>query len=151
VDDGVHGTVYYVSAEEPGTFEAGFDVTNTGRLAVTLAGVEAPAGAGVLGLRMGRAGTWIDSTDGGGDGAIVPFAPVTIEPGQGRYLVVHLRVTAETTCGPDFASGTARVFSDVSLRFGYGGAFERTAAVEAPFAIVLDCGDLPVGAGGFGS
>ena len=141
VEDGVHDPVFYVSAEEPGTFSVGFDVTNTGRLPVEVQGLA--LGGELSGLRMGRAGTWVDSSREGFDRAIVPFEPVTIDPGDGRYLVLQFRITEETACGPMYAPGTARGFSDVSLRYRYVGGFEKTATVQPPFTVVLTCGKLP--------
>jgi hypothetical protein len=92
---------------------------------------------------MGRAGTWADSSHDGLDHAIVPFEPATIDPGQGRYLVLQFRLTEETACGPMYAPETGRSFSDVSLRYRYLGGFEKTATVRPPFTVVLTCGELP--------
>ena len=147
VNDGVHDTVYYVSAKEPGTFAVGFDVTNAGRLPVEVEGL-ALEGQGLVGLHLGRSGTWADSSRAGLDHAIVPFEPVTIDPGQGRYLVLRFRLTEETACGPMYAPGTSRSFSDVSLRYRYLGGFEKTATVPPPFTVVLTCGELPAGSKG---
>jgi hypothetical protein len=142
VNDGVHDTVYYVSAEEPGTFSVGFDLTNSGRLPVEVQRL-ALEGQGLVGLRMGRSDTWADSSREGLDHAIVPFEPVTIESGEGRYLVLEFRLTPRNTCGPNYGPGTGRLFSDVSLRYSYLGGFEKTATVQPPFAVVLTCGELP--------
>jgi hypothetical protein len=139
IEDAVHGPVYYVSAEETGAFEVGVDVTNTGELPLELVGLGMVSE--LAGLRMGRNGTWVDSNGAGKP--VVPFRPITIEPDEGRYLVLQFRVALETACGPSFAPGTTRTFDTASLRYRYAGAFERSAAVELPFTVVLACGDLP--------
>jgi hypothetical protein len=141
VHDGVHDIVYYVSAEEQGTFEVGFDITNTGRLPVELEGLG--AGTAFAGLQMARDGTWEDSQGAALPERIVPFEPVTVEPGAGRYLVLQVAITEETACGPNYGPGSRRVLSNPRMRYRYAGAFERTALVEPPFTIVAVCGGLP--------
>jgi hypothetical protein len=142
VDDGVHGPVYYVSAEEPGTFEVGVDVSNTGSLGVELLGLQ--GASDVAALRMGSDGSWVNSSRANGlTGALVPFRPVTVESGEGRYLVLQFEVTEQTRCGPNYAPGTFRQYDGVDLRYRYAGGFERHGTFETPFTVVLICGDLP--------
>jgi hypothetical protein len=93
---------------------------------------------------MGSDGTWEDSSRANGlANALVPFRPVTIEPGEGRYLVLQFEVTEQLACGPSYAPGTSRQFDGADLRYRYAAAFERRATFETPFTVVLACGDIP--------
>jgi hypothetical protein len=127
-------TVYYVATGKAGTFEVGFDVTNTGRLAVTLDGLDSESS--YAGLRMGRYSV-NDMPAGHLVGSTVPFEPVTIEPGDSRFILLRFTVTPETACN---FPGSFGGLESPRLRYQTLGLISRTARVEPPFRIATVCG-----------
>jgi hypothetical protein len=127
--------LYYVATGKPGTFEVGFDVTNTGRLAVTIEGLE--PGSSYSGLQMGRYSTNDVPAGGHFAGGIVPFEPVTIEPGDSRFIILQFTVTPETACNFPGSFGGPE---SPRLRYRTLGLIPRTARVEPPFQIATVCG-----------
>lgn len=136
VENGVDYPVYYVSATKTGTFNVGFEVTNTGKLPVKVVGLGTPTAFSLV--QMGRYST--DDVPGGGHfaGGIVPFEPVTIDPGDSRYVVLQLKTT-EASCSP----GATMTYSHPPFRYQTLGVISRTATVEAPFRVVGVCSDTP--------
>ena len=137
-DTGVGDVVYYVSTGKPGVFEIGFEVTNSGRLPVTLQGLGSPTSFTLAG--MARYPTF-EEPNKKAAGEIVPFEPVTIDPGDSRFLVLQLRVEGEKVCTQ---SGGSFVPSDPALRFRTLGIVPGEQTVPVPFTVVGMCGtELP--------
>jgi hypothetical protein len=136
VDNGVDYPVYYVSSGETGAFNVGFEVTNTGRLPVTVTGLAEPTA-----FRLAQMGRYSgNNVPGGGHfaGGLVAFEPVSIAPGDSRYLVLELRVTEEMVCK---TPGGAAIYSHPEFRFRALGFIPRSSTVETPFRVVSTCGD----------
>jgi hypothetical protein len=94
-DTGVGDVVYYVSAGKPATFEIGFDIENGGRLPITLQGLGSRT---VFTLAsMGRYPSFEEPGHEVGR-PLVPFEPVTIDPGDSRYLVLQFRIEGDVVC-----------------------------------------------------
>ena len=69
---------------------------------------------------------------------IVPFEPVTIDPGDSHYLVLQLRIEGEEVCTQGDASF---VPSDPALRFRTLGIVPGEQTVPLPFTVVAMCGN----------
>ena len=137
-DTGVGDVVYYVSAGKPGVFEIGFDVQNTGRLPITLQGLASPTAFTLA--SMGRYPVFEEPSREVGR-PLVPFEPVTIDPGDSHYLVLQLRIGGEVVCTQ---SGGSFVPSDPGLRFRTLGLVPGEQTVGLPFTVVGMCGsELP--------
>ena len=67
---------------------------------------------------------------------LVPFEPVTIDPGDSRYLVLQLRIEGEEVCTQ---SGGSFVPSDPGLRFRTLGIAPGGQTVPLPFTVVGMC------------
>jgi len=134
-DTGVGDIVYYVSAGKPGVFEVGFDVTNGGRLPITLQGLGSSAIFSLGG--MSRYPTFEEPGHAVGR-PLVPFEPVTIDPGDSRYLVLQLRIEGQMVCEQ---SGGSFVPSDPALRYRTLGVVPGEQTVGLPFTIVGMCGN----------
>jgi hypothetical protein len=137
IEDGVHDPVFYVDSRRAGTFTIGFDLENRGRLPVTVEGLEAPTR---FELGMGQYPMY-ESPDGFAIGPVVPFEPVTIEPGQGRYFEIRLPLAGDGSCDPD----GSLIYGPPTFRFAHAGVFERTVTPDPGFAIVARCRKLPPG------
>ena len=135
VDTGAGDTVYYVSAAKPGSFEIGYDLANEGRLPVTIQGIASPSAFGLSG--MARYPTF-EEQDRHVAGDIVPFEPVTIDPGDARFLVLQVRFAGESLCS---TAGVRGLPSDPEFEYRTLGLVPRTATVELPFTVVTVCGD----------
>jgi len=135
VDTGAGDIVYYVSAAEPAAFEIGYDLANEGRLPVTIQGIGSPSAFTLAG--MARYPT-LEEPDRQVAGAIVPFEPVTIDPGDARFLVLQIRIAGESVCATGGGRGLP---SDPTFRYRTLGVVPRTATVELPFTVVTVCGD----------
>ena len=136
---GLGKDVIYVSMNEPGYVAFGFDVANTGRVPVTVAGDTGEPGP----LRLSGMGR---NSERDAPGArvypdIVPFAAVEIAPGDKRYL--SFRVQIDKPCAANYAPGSMMGIDTVGLRYRYVGVFERDVRVEMPFLVGIVCGDLP--------
>jgi hypothetical protein len=137
-DTGVGDVVYYVSAGKPAVFEIGFDVENGGRLPITLQGLGSPTAFALA--RMGRYPTFEEPSREVGR-PLVPFEPVTIDPGDSRYLVLELRIEGQEVCSQPGSSG---VPSDPGLRYRTLGIVPGETVVGLPFTVVTLCGnELP--------
>jgi hypothetical protein len=134
-DTGVGDVVYYVSAGKPATFEIGFDIQNGGRLPITLQGLGSPTAFTLA--SMGRYPLGEEPTREVGR-PLVPFEPVTIDPGDSHYLVLQLRIEGEALCPP--GSGSF-VPSDPALRFRTLGVVPGEQTVGLPFTVVGMCGN----------
>jgi hypothetical protein len=132
-DTGVGDIVYYVSAAEPATFEVGFDVKNGGRLPVTLQGLGSSSPFTLAG--MGRYPMFEEPGQEAGR-PLVPFEPVTIDPGDSHYLLLQLRIEGELVC----TSGGSFVPSDPALRFRTLGVVPSEQTVPLRFTVVGICG-----------
>ena len=133
-DTGVGDVVYYVSAGKPGVFEIGFSVENGGRLPITLQGLGSPT---VFTLAsMARHPLFEEPTREVGR-PLVPFEPVTIDPGDSRYLILQLRIEGDVICTQ---SGGSFVPSDPGLRFRTLGVVPGEQTVGLPFTVVGMCG-----------
>jgi hypothetical protein len=135
VDAGFADRLYYVSAGEAGRFEIGYDVANTGRLPLTIQGIASGTAFTLAG--MARYPTF-EEPDRMVAGEIVPFEPVTVDPGDSRYLVLQLRIAGELVCT---SRGAMRVPSDPGLSYRIGGFVPRTVTLDLPFTVVEVCGD----------
>jgi hypothetical protein len=133
-DTGVGDVVYYVSVGKPATFEVGFDVENGGRLPITLQGLGSPTAFTLA--SMGRYATFEEPGREVGR-PLVPFEPVTIDPGDSRYLVLQLRIEGEVVCTQ---SGGSFVPSDPALRFRTLGVVPGEQTIPLPFTVVGICG-----------
>ena len=72
---------------------------------------------------------------------LVPFEPVTIDPGDSRYLVLQLRIEGEKVCTQ---AGASVVPSDPALRYRTLGVVPGEQTVPLPFTVVGMCGnELP--------
>ena len=137
-DTGVGDVVYYVSAGKPGVFEIGFDVRNGGRLPITLQGLGSPTAFTLA--SMGRYPMFEEPGREVGR-PLVPFEPVTIDPGDSHYLVLQLRIEGEMVCTQ---SGGSVVPSDPALRYRTLGVVPGEQTVPLPFTVVGMCGnELP--------
>jgi hypothetical protein len=137
-DTGVGDIVYYVSAGKPGTFEVGFDVTNGGRLPITLQGLGSPTAFTLGGM---AAYPTFEEPDRAVGGTIVPFEPVRIDPGDSRYFILRLTIAGQEVCTQP---GLSSVPSDPALRYRTLGIVPGEAVVGLPFTVVLLCGnELP--------
>ncbi len=136
VDNGVDDPVYYVSAGKTGAFNVGFEVTNTGRLPVTVSGLAEPTAYRLA--QMGRYSGDNVPTGGHFAGGLVAFEPVRIDPGDSQYLVLELRITEEMVCR---TPGGASLYGHPTFRFEALGFVPRTSTVEAPFRVVSTCGN----------
>ncbi|MGH3045354.1 MAG: hypothetical protein ACRDM2_11535 [Gaiellaceae bacterium] len=134
-DTGVGDVVYYVSAGKPGVFEIGFEVTNGGRLPVTLRGLGSPTIFTLAG--MAPYPTY-EEPNNEAAGQIVPFEPVTLDPGDSRFLMLQLRIEGEKVCTQ---SGGSFVPSDPGLRFRTLGIVPGEQTVPLPFTVVGMCGN----------
>ena len=134
-DTGIGDVVYYVSIGKPGTFSVGYDVENGGRLPVTIQGLGSSAGFTLK--SMNRYPTFEDPTQHV-PGQLVPFEPVSIEPGESRFLVLQITIDSNSVCGEE---GGAGVPSDPSLRYRTLGIVPGEATVGLPFTVVKVCGD----------
>ncbi len=134
-DTGVGDVVYYVSAGKPATFEIGFDVQNSGRLPIKLQGLGSPAAFTLA--SMGRYPVFEEPGREVGR-PLVPFEPVTIDPGDSHYLVLQLRIEGEEVCTQ---GGTSFVPSDPALRFRTLGIVPGEQTVPLPFTVVAMCGN----------
>jgi hypothetical protein len=130
---GSDGKVVYFPRYRPGgRFSYGFDVSNSGPLAVRLDGFErddsfvAPLRIEGLGLEQRPHVQVIDGA--------APFHPVTVQPGESVWLVVHLRMSCA-----HMARGAGSTLERIRLRFTYLKFFHRNAWVEPPAAVTLDC------------
>jgi hypothetical protein len=139
VRPGLAEDVLYVSMNEPGWTEFGFDVTNDGRVPVTVEGLATDS------MPMTLAGLGAASERNAQGGApypdIVPFKDVEIAPGDKRYL--SFRVQIDKPCSGNFAPGSMMAFETVDLRYRYLRVFERDVTVDMPFTVGLVCGELP--------
>jgi len=70
---------------------------------------------------------------------LVPFEPVTIQPGDSHYLVLQLRIEGEMVCTQ---SGGSLVPSDPPLRFRTLGVVPGEQTVGLPFTVVGMCGNV---------
>ena len=132
-------TAFAVDHNEAGTFELGFDVTNTGRLPLTLG---APEDDSFMDIRLTLRISEQDSARSANVNRLtyVPVEGVTIAPGEHRRLVATFRWSR---C-EDAASGGGRSARAIPVRYGaVGGIFTRNQYVEPPSKVVLVCGDLP--------
>jgi hypothetical protein len=137
-DTGVGDIVYYVSAGEPGVFEVAFDVTNGGRLPITLQGLDSSTPFTLGG--MGRYPTFEEPSRAVGRPR-VPFEPVTIDPGDSRYLILQLEIEGQMVCTQP---GGSFVPSDPGLRYRTLGIVPGEQTVPLPFTVVGICGnELP--------
>lgn len=136
---GIGDDVFYVDALRPGSFEVGFDVTNTGPLAVKVEGL-ASSDPSLAGLGMGER-TLAEPAGSRPYPELVPFEPVTIPPGGSRYLSFRFHL-GRTEAGR-WAPGSEQIFEGFRLRYRYLGIFEREAWVTAPFTVALVHGPLP--------
>ena len=134
-DTGVGDIVYYVSAGQPGVFEVGFDVTNGGRLPITLQGLGSPTIFSLGG--MAQYPTFEEPGREVGR-PLVPFEPVTIDPGDSRYLILQLKIEGQMVCGQ---SGGSFVPSDPALRYRTLGVVPGEQTVPLPFTVVGICGN----------
>jgi hypothetical protein len=133
-DTGVGDVVYYVSAGKPATFEIGFSIENGGRLPITLQGLGSPTSFTLA--FMGRYPLFEEPTREVGR-PLVPFEPVTIDPGDTHYLVLQLRIEDELLCT---GGGGSFVPSDPALRFRTLGLVPGEQTVGLPFTVVGMCG-----------
>ncbi len=137
-DTGVGDVVYYVSAGKPGVFEIGFEVTNSGRLPVTVQGLGSPTSFTLAGMAPYPT---FEEPNKEAAGKIVPFEPVTIDSGDSRFLMLQLRIEGENVCTQ---SGGSFVPSDPALRFRTLGIVPGEQTVPVPFTVVGMCGnELP--------
>jgi hypothetical protein len=137
-DTGVGDLVYYVSAGKPAVFEVGFDVTNGGRLPITLQGLGSPSAFTLGGM---AAYPTFEEPDRAVGGTIVPFEPVRIDPGDSRYLILRLTIAGREVCTQP---GGSAVPSDPALRYRTLGMVPGEAVVGLPFTVVMLCGnELP--------
>lgn len=128
--------MYFVN-RSGGTFEIGFDITNEGRLPVTIEGL-AETDSFVNEISgMGRHSIMEDP--GGVYPDLVAFEPVAIEPGDGRFLRFSMTFDGARRC-QDSLGYSYTSFRTFRLRFSYAGVFERTASVDAPFRVAPYCG-----------
>ena len=127
---------YAVDHRAAGTFELGFDVTNGGRLPLTLERVpDDPLTYIRTSLRISAQ----DSFEHPNDLTYVGVDGITIDPGEHRRLVVTYRWSR---C-EDAASGGGLASREIEVHYTLFGLFRRTQYVDAPAAVVLVCGDLP--------
>ena len=132
-----HGTTSWaVDHNEPGAFELGFDVTNSGRLPLTL---EAHEDDPLMYIRLELRISEQDSARSW-NLTYVPIDGVTIAPGEHRRLVATYRWGR---C-EDAESGGGRASRGITVRYRtLGGIFRREQFVEPPAHVVLVCGKLP--------
>jgi hypothetical protein len=102
---------------------------------VTVRGLDSPSAFTLAG--MGRYPTF-EEPDHRVGRPIVPFEPVTINPGDSRYLVLQLRIGETSVCTIRGGSG---IPTDPDLRYRTLGIVPRTGTVELPFTVVTVCGD----------
>jgi hypothetical protein len=132
VRDGAHDQVIYLDGREPGNYATGFDLTNTGRYAVTLEGLV--ANDFIRGLKVAPAPNTMD---------VVPFRPVEIAPGEHRFIQIELSSGQESFCR-NYASNTRLGgIDEVRLRYSYMHWFHREVTVTQPFQFVIVCGEIP--------
>ncbi len=134
METGAGDVVYYVSAAEPATYEIGYDLANEGRLPVTIQGIASPSTFTLAG--MARYPTF-EEPDRQVPGDIVPFEPVTIDPGDARFLVLQIRIAGESVCT---TRGVRGLPSDPTFRYRTLGLVPRTATMDLSFAVVTACG-----------
>lgn len=134
-DTGVGDIVYYVSAGKPGVFEIGFEVTNGGRLPVTLQGLGSPTIFTLAGMAPYPT---FEEPNNQAAGEIVPFEPVTIDPGDSRFLTLQLTIEGDKVCTQ---SGGAVIPSDPGLRYRTLGIVPGETTVPLPFTVVTICGN----------
>ena len=117
------------------TFDTAFTLRNTGRFAVTVAGLEPskPGPTPYLGAALLLATT--SSTASADPGQLVPLGSLRIDPGDSAIVVVRfgLRCAGSTSGSPDV------YMSAVRLRYRYLSLFRRTETVRLPFAVTLRC------------
>ena len=134
-DTGVGDIVYYVSAGKPGTFQIGFDVTNGGRLPVTLQGLGSPTPFTLAGMARYP---MFQEPDHRAAGEIVPFEPVTIDPGDSRFLMLQLKIEGAEVCTQSRGAG---IPSDPGLRYRTLGIVPGETTVPLRFTVVTICGN----------
>ena len=135
-DTGVGDVVYYVSAGKPGVFEVGFDVTNGGRLPVTVQGLGSHTPFTLAGMALYP--TFEEPDHQATAAEIVPFEPVTIDPGDSRFLMMQLKIEGREVCPQP---GGASLPSDPALRYRTLGIVPGEATVPLPFTVVMICGN----------
>jgi hypothetical protein len=130
---GSGGKVVYFPRYRPGAqFSFGFDVSNSGPLAVRIDGFEPDHSLGsplrIVGLGLAP------SPDVATVDRAAAFHPVTVQPGESRWLVVHLRMSCS-----HMERGAGSTLVGVRLRYTYLKLFHRSAWVEPPAAVTLNC------------
>jgi hypothetical protein len=134
--------MYFVN-RSGGTFEIGFDITNEGRLPVTIEGLA--DGDSFVSEISGMSRHSIMEFSGGNYPDIVAFEPVTIEPGDGRFLRFSMNFDGARRCRDSGGGYSFTSFRSFWLRYSYAGVFEGTARVEAPFRVAPYCGQQVLG------
>jgi hypothetical protein len=132
LDVEVGGNAYVASGERPGEFGALFDVTNTGRLPITIEGLSEEGGGDSLfpALRL-----YLGGEPGGY--RFSDFRPVELEPGQ--TVMLGLEATVAPDHCDNYVRGSRVTTESVSLRYGYARVFEREASIRLPVALAVAC------------
>jgi hypothetical protein len=119
--------------QRTGGYRAGFDLTNTGRFAIRLDGLApvdkyyyGPIAPRKLAL-LRHENAYIDD--------FVPFHPVTIAPGEQRFLSILFHID----CSGRWGTGSQTSMSTIRLRYTYEHLFHRSQDVQMPLAITLQC------------
>jgi hypothetical protein len=129
---GAGGNAYVASGERPGKFGAFFDVTNTGRLPITIEGLGGGGSEDSLfpALRLHLGGE-------AGEYRFSDFRPVELEPGQ--TVMLGLAVTVAPDHCENYVPGSRVTTESVSLRYRYARVFEREASIGLPVALAVAC------------